>query len=92
MEIHVHHIFYHTRTVHTIIVEVQFLEEFIKVSVEYFVHCLLEEGDDPCSVRVLYEAVVVDPHHLMHPKTFQNGWLRYSRCLTQHNSYTQPYK
>ena len=48
----------------TVFVEVQLLEEFVKVGLEFCVHGLLEELYEPVSIAVVNQTVVVDTHHL----------------------------
>ena len=49
---------------HTVLVEVEELEESVKVGVKVFLHDLLEEAGQPDSVSIVHQTVIVHPHHL----------------------------
>ena len=68
---------------HTIIVGVELLEEFIKLGAKFNLYRLLEEFDQPGVVAGIHQTIIVHSHDLMYPQPLDCGSLRDHTGLTQ---------
>lgn len=56
---------------HSVFIHIQGLEELVKACLELLLGDCLEVFDEPLSVGVVHQAVVVDSHDLMDPETLE---------------------
>ncbi len=67
----------------TILVEVQMCKELIKAGIKIFLHDFLEIFNQPCSVRVIHETIVIHPHDLVSPEPLQHIHVIQRRGITK---------